>query len=68
MPQSQGRKNGSTDLYVFGCGQNYTGCLKDYSDLGGHMNMPPLKAFGVWWSRHWCVFRSRINAEADVLL
>eukprot|EP00045_Choanoeca_perplexa_P016850 m.232749 g.232749 ORF g.232749 m.232749 type:complete len:892 (+) comp17374_c0_seq25:3801-6476(+) len=53
VPASEGRVVNSADLYVFGCGWNYTGCLKDLTLVAGRVSMPPLNALGIWWSRHW---------------
>lgn len=51
-----GRRPGAFDTYLFGCGHGsnaYTTCLRDYSKLAGSMALPPMHAFGIWWSRHW---------------
>ena len=47
------RIQGSQDLYVFGCGNDYRGCLADFVTVAGPMALPPVSAMGVWWSRHW---------------
>jgi hypothetical protein len=42
-----------SDQYLFAHGHRYTDALKDFSLVAGRMDMPPLSAFGVWWSRYW---------------
>ena len=44
---------GREDLYLFGCGSDYRGCLADFIKVAGPMALPPLSSMGVWWSRHW---------------
>ncbi|CAE7381411.1 unnamed protein product, partial [Symbiodinium natans] len=41
------------DLYVFTCGAQFRQCLQDFTAVSGPINLPPLSAFGHWWSRHW---------------
>ena len=49
FPAVEGRE----DLYLFGCGSDYRGCLADFIKVAGPMALPPLSSMGVWWSRHW---------------
>jgi hypothetical protein len=42
-----------SDCYGFFHGHNYTLALGDFALVAGKMDMPPLSAFGVWWSRYW---------------
>jgi alpha-glucosidase (family GH31 glycosyl hydrolase) len=42
-----------TDLYFFGYGHDYAGCLKDYCLLTGPVPLIPRWALGNWWSRYW---------------
>eukprot|EP01051_Picozoa_sp_SAG22_P004319 SAG22_NODE_228_length_14619_cov_4.604132_7_plen_1008_part_00 len=44
---------GREDLYIFGCGTDYRGCLADFVKVAGPMALPAHSALGVWWSRHW---------------
>lgn len=44
---------GTRDLYFFGYGQDYTGCLRDYCALTGDSPLVPRWALGNWWSRYW---------------
>ena len=46
------RKNKEIDLYFFGYGLDYTGCLRDFHRLSGAVPMPPRYALGNWWSRY----------------
>jgi len=41
------------DLYFFGYGHHYVGCLKEYAEVSGHVPLPPRYALGNWWSRYW---------------
>lgn len=41
----------SVDLYFFGYGHDYLGCLKDFYRLSGATPMLPRFALGNWWSR-----------------
>ena len=45
--------DGRDDLYIFGCGSDYRGCLADFVRVAGPIALPPLSSMGVWWSRHW---------------
>lgn len=41
------------DLYFFGHGHDYIGCLQDYGRVSGRAPMLPRYALGNWWSRFW---------------
>ena len=41
------------DLYFFGYGVDYLGCLKDYYKLTGATPILPKYALGNWWSRYY---------------
>lgn len=41
------------DLYFFGHGHDYIGCLQDYTAVSGRVPMLPRFALGNWWSRYW---------------
>ena len=47
------RKANSTDIYFFGYGHDYLGCIADYYRLTGTPPMLPDYAFGNWWSRYY---------------
>lgn len=47
------RENGGIDLYFFGYGRDYLGCLKDFYRLCGKTPMIPRFALGNWWSRYY---------------
>ncbi len=52
--QSASKTNASrSDQYLFAHGHRYTDALRDFTLVAGRMDMPPLSAFGVWWSRYW---------------
>lgn len=40
------------DLYLFAYDSDYKAALKDFTDIGGKIAMPPRFAFGAWWSRY----------------
>ena len=41
------------DLYFFGYGQDYAGCLEDYARIAGQVPLLPRWVLGNWWSRYW---------------
>ena len=41
------------DLYFFGYGHDYVGCLREYGQVSGRVPMVPRYALGNWWSRYW---------------
>lgn len=43
----------SVDLYFFGYGHDYLGCLKDFYRLTGPTPLLPRYALGNWWSRYY---------------
>jgi alpha-glucosidase (family GH31 glycosyl hydrolase) len=46
------RTPGSTDLYFFGYGRDYRGCLQDFYRLSGRTPLLPRFTLGNWWSRY----------------
>lgn len=46
------RTDGGIDLYFFGYGHDYKGCLKDFFKLSGQTPLLPRYALGNWWSRY----------------
>eukprot|EP01046_Picozoa_sp_COSAG06_P054264 COSAG06_NODE_9609_length_1859_cov_1.629545_1_plen_332_part_00 len=51
------------DLYFFGHGHRYKDALKDFTLVAGKPAMPPLSAFGVWWSRYWVYSAKSITQQ-----
>ena len=43
----------SIDLYFFGYGHDYLGCLKDFYRLSGPTPLLPRFTLGNWWSRYY---------------
>ena len=43
---------GDEDLYFFGYGQDFSGCLRDFGRVAGRAPMLPRWALGNWWSRY----------------
>ena len=41
------------DLYFFGYGHDYAGCLRDFARVAGETPLVPRWALGNWWSRYW---------------
>ena len=49
----QPRSAPEQDLYFFGYGHDYLGCLRDFYRLCGHTPLVPRFALGNWWSRYY---------------
>jgi alpha-glucosidase (family GH31 glycosyl hydrolase) len=49
------------DLYFFGYGHDYRKALGDYVRVAGRIPLPPLFAFGTWWSRYWAYSDQEID-------
>lgn len=47
------RKNNIVDIYYFGYGHDYQGCIRDFYKLTGEPPMLPRYAYGNWWSRYY---------------
>jgi hypothetical protein len=41
------------DLYFFGYGHDYVGCLQDFFRVAGAVPLVPRWVLGNWWSRYW---------------
>ena len=41
------------DIYFFGYGRDYKGCLRDFFKIAGNVPLIPRWALGNWWSRYW---------------
>jgi hypothetical protein len=41
------------DLYFFGYGHDYAGCLQDFFRVAGAVPLVPRWVLGNWWSRYW---------------
>lgn len=41
------------DLYFFGYGHDYIGCLQDFQKVAGSTPLIPRWILGNWWSRYW---------------
>jgi alpha-glucosidase (family GH31 glycosyl hydrolase) len=50
MPRPSGARQ---DWYFFAYGHDYKKQLFDLTRVAGKIPMPPLFAFGTWWSRYW---------------
>lgn len=46
------REPGGADLYFFGYGHDYAGCVRDFYRLSGFPPLLPRWALGNWWSRY----------------
>lgn len=51
--ESRQAPDAQTDLYFFGYGHDYLGCLRDFSRVSGSVPMIPRFVLGNWWSRYW---------------
>jgi alpha-glucosidase (family GH31 glycosyl hydrolase)/putative sterol carrier protein len=47
------REGDGLDLYFFGYGRDYQGCLNDFTAVAGSTPLLPRWALGNWWSRYW---------------
>ncbi len=64
------RKPDTKDIYFFGYGHDYRGCISDFYRLTGAPPLLPDYAFGNWWSRYhkysqqeYCDLMERFIAE-----
>ncbi|MBQ8162400.1 MAG: DUF5110 domain-containing protein [Clostridia bacterium] len=48
----EAREHPETDLYFFGYGHDWEGCMRDFYRLSGEVPMLPRYALGNWWSRY----------------
>ena len=46
-------QNCGVDLYFFGYGRDYKGCIRDFLHLSGAIPAVPRFALGNWWSRYY---------------
>jgi hypothetical protein len=44
------------DLYFFGYGHDYLGCIQEFQKVAGQTPLLPRWALGNWWSRYYPVF------------
>ncbi len=58
-------EEGYRDLYFFGYGQDYYGCLRDFCKIAGPAPMMPRWALGNWWSRYWAYSAAELLALMD---
>lgn len=61
-PWVQPRPAGGLDWYFFGYGHRYRECLADFIRIAGAVPIPPLFAFGYWWSRYWVYSDSELRS------
>ncbi len=52
----------SLDLYFFGYGHDYLGCLRDFCRVAGPIPLVPRWALGNWWSRYWKYSQAELQA------
>lgn len=50
------------DLYFFGYGHDYVGCLQEFQQVAGQTPMIPRWALGNWWSRYWAYSQAELLA------
>jgi alpha-glucosidase (family GH31 glycosyl hydrolase) len=48
----RGAPAGAHDLYLFGYGNDYSECLRDFRRVAGQTPLVPRWALGNWWSRY----------------
>ncbi len=49
----QPRSQEALDLYFFGYGNDFQGCLRDWFKVAGQVPLVPRWILGNWWSRYW---------------
>ncbi|MBK8050903.1 MAG: hypothetical protein IPK16_29655 [Anaerolineales bacterium] len=52
---------GNLDLYFFGYGHDYVGCLQDFQKVAGSTPMAPRWVLGNWWSRYWAYTQAELE-------
>jgi alpha-glucosidase (family GH31 glycosyl hydrolase) len=50
------------DLYFFGYGHDYVGCLQEFQQVAGPTPMIPRYILGNWWSRFWAYDEAELKA------
>ena len=50
------------DLYFFGYGHDYVGCLQEFQQVAGPTPMVPRYILGNWWSRFWAYDEAELKA------
>jgi alpha-glucosidase (family GH31 glycosyl hydrolase) len=50
------------DLYFFGYGHDYIGCLQDFQKVAGATPLIPRWILGNWWSRFWKYTQTELQA------
>jgi len=55
----------NVDLYFFGYGQDYAGCLADFCRVAGPVPLIPRWVLGNWWSRYWEYSQQELLALMD---
>ncbi len=53
------------DLYFFGYGHDYAGCLQDFFRVAGAVPLVPRWVLGNWWSRYWEYSQGELLALMD---
>jgi hypothetical protein len=51
--EARNTSEGQMDLYIFGYGHDYYGCLREFNQVSGAVPMIPRFVLGNWWSRYW---------------
>ncbi len=51
--EPRGAHSAALDLYFFGYGHDYEGCLRDFNRIAGATPLIPRWILGNWWSRYW---------------
>jgi alpha-glucosidase (family GH31 glycosyl hydrolase) len=50
------------DLYFFGYGHDYVGCLQEFQQVAGPTPLIPRYLLGNWWSRFWAYDEAELKA------
>ncbi|HSJ58375.1 MAG TPA: TIM-barrel domain-containing protein, partial [Anaerolineae bacterium] len=55
----------ASDLYFFGYGHDYLGCLRDFFRVAGPVPLVPRWILGNWWSRYWAYSQAELRELVD---
>jgi alpha-glucosidase (family GH31 glycosyl hydrolase) len=59
--QPRSAQDEALDLYFFGYGHDYIGCIQDFQKVAGQTPLLPRWALGNWWSRYYPYSESELK-------
>lgn len=63
--EPRGTSPAALDLYFFGYGHDYVGCLHEFSQVAGAAPLIPRWMLGNWWCRYWRYTDAELLALMD---